>query len=228
MERRNYQKETDKILEGLPSGEPSLLLHGCCAPCSSYCMEYLREYFRITVFYFNPNITQKEEYEKRVAEERRLIEAYNAQVLSQGFAGMHSTDRARPVEMLEGEYRPQDFFEAAKGFERCAEGGERCMRCYELRLRETAKRAAEGGYDFFTTTLSISPLKNAEKLNGIGERLAAEYGVPYLYSDFKKRGGYQRSIELSRQFGLYRQDYCGCVFSRQERRKSSTRKLDMR
>ncbi len=212
--RRNYQKELEKTLEGLRGDEPSLLLHSCCAPCSSYCMEYLREYFWITVFYFNPNITQREEYEKRAAEEKRLIAAYNEQVASGRFEGMNSTPRAKRIEMLEADYCPGKFLDMAKGYEQCPEGGERCARCYELRLEETARTAAQGGYDYFTTTLSISPLKNAQKLNEIGGRLAAKYGVPYLYSDFKKKNGYQRSIELSKLFGLYRQNYCGCVYSK--------------
>lgn len=221
----NFQKELDRTLQTIPAGERSLLLHSCCAPCSSYCLEYLREYFRITVFFFNPNITEQAEYEKRVAEEKRLIAAYNGQVADGCFEGMHSTGNAQRIEILEGRYRPQDFYEMAKGYEQCREGGERCLRCYELRLRETAKTAAEGGFDFFTTTLSISPLKNAAALNEIGGRLAGEYDVPYLFSDFKKKNGYKRSIELSAQFQLYRQDYCGCVYSKAERERQ---KQDLR
>ena len=217
--KRNFQKELDRMLQKIPAGEHTLLLHSCCAPCSSYCMEYLREYFRITVFFFNPNITEREEYEKRVAEEKRLIAAYNRQVADGCFTGMHSTDRAQRIEILEGRYCPQDFYEMAKGYEQCREGGERCMRCYELRLKETAKTAAEGGFDFFSTTLSISPLKNAAALNKIGGVLSEKYGVPYLYSDFKKKNGYKRSVELSAQFGLYRQDYCGCAYSKAERER---------
>lgn len=207
---RNYQKELDKIIEGLGSaGEsaPTLFLHSCCAPCSSYVLEYLRRYFRITVFYYNPNITEEEEYRKRAAEQKRLIAAYNAE-LPEGKRPGH------PIQVVEGDYEPECFFQIAKGLEQCPEGGERCFACYELRLRETAKRAKAGGCDYFTTTLSISPLKNAAKLNEIGERLAEEYGVAWLPSDFKKKDGYKRSIELSREYGLYRQDYCGCVYSR--------------
>jgi len=165
-------------------------------------MEYLREYFEITVFYYNPNITERGEYQKRVQEEIRLIEAYNRQ--------------GRKIEIIKGDYEPDCFLDMARGLERCAEGGERCFRCYELRLRKTAELARRQGFGYFTTTLTISPLKNAAKLNEIGERLAEEYGVPWLPSDFKKRGGYQRSIELSREYGLYRQDYCGCVFSKRK------------
>ncbi len=202
---RNYQKELDKIIEDAGAregGAPSLFLHSCCAPCSSYVLEYLRQYFRITVFYYNPNITEDAEYRKRVEEQKRLIAAYNQK--AQGYA----------IEVLEGDYEPDRFFQIAKGLEACPEGGERCFACYELRLLETAKRAQAGNYDYFTTTLSISPLKNAAKLNEIGEKLAASCGVAWLPSDFKKRDGYKRSIELSKEYELYRQDYCGCVYSR--------------
>lgn len=204
-QKRNYQKELEKRLQDPQIVGKRLLLHSCCAPCSSYCMEYLRDYFDLTVFYYNPNITLTAEYEKRVAEEKRLIEAYNRM------------PGKRSIQMKEGAYDPERFYEMAKGLERCPEGGERCFRCYELRLRETARVAAEEGCGLFTTTLTISPLKNAAKLNEIGERLAKEYGVAFLNSDFKKRGGYQRSIELSKEYALYRQDYCGCVYSKAER-----------
>lgn len=162
----------------------------------------------MTVFYYNPNISFGEEYRHRVEELKRLVEELNEDA-----AG------GNPIELEEGPYEPERFFEAVKGMEDCPEGGERCFVCYELRLREAAKRAAEGGYDFFTTTLTISPLKNAQKLNEIGQRLGEEYGVACLPSDFKKKGGYQRSIELSREHDLYRQDYCGCVFSKRERER---------
>lgn len=205
---RNYQKELEKIMKGLDGQDskvPKLLLHSCCAPCSSYCMEYLRDYFQITVFYYNPNITEREEYRKRMQEERRLIEAYNRQ------------ESQKKIAVIEGDYEPDRFLEMAKGLESCKEGGERCFRCYELRLRKTAEMAREMGTDYFTTTLTISPLKNAARLNEIGEALAGEYGIRWLPSDFKKRGGYQRSIELSKEYGLYRQDYCGCVYSKRQR-----------
>lgn len=214
---RNYQKELEKIINQLDTSNqdaPKLLLHSCCAPCSSYCMEYLRAHFRITVFYYNPNITERDEYEKRVREEIRLIEAYNRQCGEQEGKGHCSLKK---IEIIEGDYEPDCFLEMAKGLENCAEGGERCFRCYELRLRKTAKLAKEMQSDYFTTTLTISPLKNAAKLNEIGERLAEEYGVRWLPSDFKKRDGYKRSIELSKEYGLYRQDYCGCVYSKRER-----------
>lgn len=205
--KRNYQKELEKIIERPDVKGQRLLMHACCAPCSSYCMQYLREYFAITVYYYNPNITEVEEYWKRAEEEKRLIGAYN-EMLRRGQASGY------PIDVIEGEYEPERFYELAKGLEQCPEGGERCFRCYELRLRESARTAKEGGFDFFTTTLTISPLKNAEKLNETGERLAEEYGVSYLPSDFKKKDGYKRSIELSREYGLYRQDYCGCIYSR--------------
>ena len=203
MNRINYQKELDRVLEALPEGQvPTLFLHSCCAPCSSYVLEYLSRFFEITVFYYNPNISPEDEYRKRVKEQQRLIRELPA---------------VHPVHFREGEYRPSDFFAAVKGLEHIREGGERCFACYELRLREAARLAAAGGYDYFTTTLSISPLKNADKLNEIGERLGEEYGVRHLPADFKKKNGYRRSIELSRDYGLYRQDYCGCVFSKRER-----------
>lgn len=227
MNNRNYQRELDKIIDRMSGGEcagqeegtksyiPRLFLHSCCAPCSSYVLEYLRKYFRITVFYYNPNITEKEEYRKRAEEQKRLILAYNDELSGQTegrFAGSR-------IEIIEGDYEPERFYEISRGLEQCPEGGERCFACYALRLRETAKRARAGGYDYFTTTLSISPLKNAAKLNEIGEKFAARYGVSWLPSDFKKKDGYKRSIELSREYGLYRQDYCGCVYSRRDERQ---------
>lgn len=222
MQKINYSRETEKIIKEISKGQkdaPRLLLHSCCAPCSSHCMEYLREHFRLTVFYYNPNITEPEEYEKRLAEEKRLIAAYNRQVEEGDFAGMHSTPAANRIGILEAPYDPEAWFEAVRGLEACPEGGDRCTVCFKMRLRRTAETAAachdsEGGFDFFTTTLTISPLKDALRLNEIGLRMAEEYGVKWLPSDFKKKDGYKRSIELSGKFGLYRQNYCGCVFSR--------------
>ncbi len=201
----NYQKELDKLIERLKSQErvPRLLLHSCCAPCSSYVLEYLGDYFEITVFYYNPNIFPESEYTKRILEQQQLISDMRLK---------------RPVAFVAGSYDREAFYEIARGLEHIKEGGERCLRCYELRLRETAELAKKGGFDYFTTTLSISPLKNADRLNEIGMRLSAEYGVEYLQSDFKKKNGYKRSIELSKEYGLYRQDYCGCEFSLRERR----------
>ncbi|MBP3854002.1 MAG: epoxyqueuosine reductase QueH [Ruminiclostridium sp.] len=203
MNKVNYQRELDRRLADITaSGQtPSLLLHCCCAPCSSYVLEYLSEYFRITVFFYNPNISEKAEYEKRAAELRRLLS---------------EQPHRFPVTYTEGGYDPQRFYETARGYEDCPEGGERCFRCYRLRIAEAADAAKSGNFDFFTTTLSISPLKNAEKLNEIGGEESERVGIPYLFSDFKKREGYKRSIALSAQYGLYRQNYCGCVFSRRE------------
>ena len=204
MNQRNYQKELEKVIEEMKreGRVPSLFLHSCCAPCSSYVLEYLCPFFHITVFYYNPNISEDAEYRKRVEEQKRLIAAYNRE------------GKGYPIEIVEGDYEPGRFYETARGYEKCPEGGERCFRCYELRLRETAERAAAGGYDYFTTTLTISPLKNAAKLNEIGNRLSGEYQVPWLPSDFKKKNGYKRSVELSAEYDLYRQNYCGCVFSK--------------
>lgn len=214
MNQVNYQKELEKILDGLQdAGDgfvPTLFLHSCCAPCSSYVLEYLREFFRITVFYYNPNISQEEEYYKRVREQKRLIQEFNTQV-EKGVAS------AYPIKITEGIYSKELFFERVRGVEHCREGGERCFVCYKLRLEETARGAKEAGADYFTTTLSISPLKNAAKINEIGEALSLEYQVAFLPSDFKKKDGYRRSVELSKEYDLYRQDYCGCVFSKAER-----------
>lgn len=201
MNHRNYQKELEAVLAEIKEQGriPKLLLHSCCAPCSSYVLEYLSEYFEITVYYYNPNIYPPTEYLKRVEEQERLISEMKF---------------AHPVRLRNGLYEPEEFFQLAKGLETEPEGGERCRRCFKLRLMEAAKVAAAGHYDYFTTTLTISPLKDAEKLNEIGEKLGKEYHVAYLPSDFKKRDGYKRSIELSEKHGLYRQNYCGCVYSR--------------
>ena len=209
---RNYQKELDQVLEKLTKEQkvPKLLLHSCCAPCSSYVIEYLSSYFNITVFYYNPNIYPDEEYEKRVEEQMRFIREFPTKY---------------PVEFLRGDFEKQRFYDAVRGYEQIREGGERCFRCYALRLSESAKVAKRIGADYFTTTLSISPLKNAAKLNEIGERLAEEYNIAYLNSDFKKKNGYKRSVELSGEYGMYRQDYCGCVFSKQERETQKERSI---
>lgn len=208
---RNYSKELEQILGNEQNRGKRLFLHSCCAPCSSYVLEYLRKFFAITVFYYNPNITEQEEYFKRVEEQKRLLREFNRQL-----EDVNLTE-AYPIEVIEGDYQRELFFDSVKGLENCKEGGERCFVCYELRLQETAKRAKELQADYFTTTLTISPLKNAAKLNEIGERLAQEYSVPFLPSDFKKKNGYQRSIELSKEYDLYRQDYCGCIYSKLER-----------
>ena len=202
----NYQKELDKTLEKLTKEErvPKLLLHSCCAPCSSYVLEYLSQYFEITVFYYNPNIYPESEYTKRIWEQQKLIDESRTK---------------HPISFMAGPYDKERFYEMASGLEHVKEGGARCMKCYELRLREAAKIAKNAGFDYFTTTLSISPLKKAERLNEIGQRLGEEYEVEYLLSDFKKKNGYKRSIELSKIYGLYRQDYCGCEFSMENRDK---------
>lgn len=222
MNKRNFQKELDALIGGLPKDEvaPTLLLHSCCAPCSSYTLEYLSKYFRITVLYFNPNIMRKAEYEKRVAEQQRLIEALNTKHESlETLNTKHLTlntkhETLNQITFISGRYEPREFVEAVKGMEEEPEGGRRCWVCYKLRLEEAAKIAKEGNYDYFCTTLSISPLKHADWLNEIGETLAEEYGVRWLPSDFKKKGGYKRSIELSKEYDLYRQNFCGCEYSR--------------
>ncbi len=197
----NAQKNMDALISRSQSAGdvPALLIHACCAPCSSYVLEYLSNYFYITILYYNPNITEHEEYEYRLREEAHLISELPARY---------------PIKLIEGRYDPDEYFSAVKGLENEPEGGARCAVCFELRLREAAKACREIGADYFLTTLTISPLKNAERINEIGARIAEEYGVKYLPSDFKKKNGYKRSIELSREYGLYRQNYCGCVFSR--------------
>lgn len=204
MNQRNYQKEMDRLLERQTAeGKvPKLLLHSCCAPCSSYVLEYLSRYFEITVYYYNPNIYPPKEYEMREAEQQNLILRMGEQ-----------EKFLYPVSFVAGVYQPEEFYQIAKGLEKEPEGGARCMKCYELRLRQAAFQAKAGGYDYFATTLTISPLKSAWKLNEIGEQMAKEYDVAYLCSDFKKKEGYKRSAVLSGEYELYRQDYCGCVYS---------------
>ena len=195
----NYQKITDDIISSLGKEgiKPHLLLHSCCAPCSSYVLEYLNKYFKITILFYNPNISPENEFEFRYDELKRLIK-----------------EMKLDIEVIKGEYEPQKFFELAKGLEELPEDSERCYRCYRLRLEEAAKSAKKIGCDYFTTTLSISPHKNASKLNSIGKEISDEFKIAYLYSDFKKKNGYKRSCELSEIYKLYRQDYCGCVFSK--------------
>ena len=204
MNKVNYQRELDQIIDHLQKEEkvPKLLMHSCCAPCSSYCLSYLAEYFHITIYYYNPNISEKDEYDKRVAEQKRLIGELPTQY---------------PVSFIEGEFDPKEYYEAVKGLEKEPEGGARCRVCFALRLRRAAQEAKRIGADYLTTTLTISPLKNAQVLNEVGEQMAEELGVSWLPSDFKKRNGYKRSVELSEEYGMYRQNYCGCVFSKRER-----------
>ena len=201
--KQNYQRWLDRELERITAADltPRLLLHVCCAPCSSYVLEYLSRYFAITVLFYNPNISPVSEFALRAEEITRLTTAMP----------LHN-----PVQLIVSDYDPTPFLAIAKGRETLPEGGERCTACYRLRLEETARIAKKDGYDYFTTTLSISPLKDAERLNAIGGELAAQYGVPYLYSDFKKRDGYKRSIQLSSDYDLYRQDYCGCAYSKRD------------
>ena len=196
----NYQIILDETLKEIVKNKkkPKLLLHVCCAPCSSYVLEYLNKYFDITVFYYNPNISTKEEYNKRYNEEIRFVKEYPFD---------------NKIKVINGEYDNDKYEELIKGFEDEKEGGPRCFKCYRLRLEESAKYAKENKYDYFTTTLTISPYKNSKVLNDIGHELSEIYGIKYLYSDFKKKNGYKRSIELSREYNLYRQDYCGCKYS---------------
>lgn len=201
MNKINYQKLLDQTIEenALKGVVPKLLLHACCAPCSSYCLEYLSQYFEIIILYYNPNISFKEEYEYRLKEEKRLISLMKFK---------------NPVTIIDGEYNTQDFFKAVKGLENEPEGGKRCEKCFVLRLEKSAVMAKKLDCDYFSTTLTISPLKNAQVINSIGEELSKRYGVKWLFSDFKKREGYKRSIILSKKYDLYRQNYCGCVFSK--------------
>ena len=207
MNKINYQNQLDRIIENIsPDNPPRLLLHSCCAPCSSYTLEYLSRYFDITVYYFNPNISPKQEFDKRFEEQKRLI------------SQMPFKNR---VTLVEGDYNYDDFLEIAKGLENVPEGGERCFRCYKMRLESTARLAKEQSFDYFCTTLSISPLKNSQKINELGFEIEEKYGVKWLPSDFKKREGYKRSIQLSREYSLYRQNFCGCVFSKNQQGESN-------
>lgn len=199
----NYQKKLEEELKKIQNENivPKLLLHSCCAPCSSYVIEYLSEFFDITVFYYNPNIHPEIEYRKRVVEQKEFIKKFPSK---------------RKVDFIEGDYNVQSFFQMSKGYENQKEGGLRCFNCYALRLQNTAKLAQKLNFDYFTTTLTISPHKNAQKINEIGEELEKEFNINFLYSDFKKKNGFKRSIELSNEYNLYRQDYCGCVFSQND------------
>ncbi len=199
----NYDFEMEKQIKNIKEGSP-LLLHVCCAPCSSAVLERLGDFFEITIFYYNPNITDEVEYHKRIEEVKRLIQSISCKY---------------PVHLEEGRYQPNEFWEMSKGLENEPERGKRCYKCYELRLEETARIAEQFNFPYFCTTLTLSPHKNSNWINEIGERLDKEYSTHYLYSDFKKKNGYKRSIELSKKYDLYRQDYCGCVYSKRDRRK---------
>ncbi len=206
MQSINYQKELDKLIDNLieENKVPKLMLHSCCAPCSSYVIEYLSDFFDITVFYYNPNISEQKEYSHRVEEQKRLI---------------NSMPVKHKVNFLEGDYNSEEFLANVQGYEDCLEGGARCAICFKMRLLETAKKAIEYNSDYFATTLTISPLKNSNLINNIGLDIAQRYGLSYLCTDFKKKNGYKRSIELSREYDLYRQNYCGCKFSKMQREK---------
>lgn len=205
-EKINYQKKMEEIIKRHEKAEevPTLLLHSCCGPCSTYVLEYLSKYFRISLVYYNPNIYPEKEYYFREAEQRALID---------------KMDTKYPIDFIASDYKPEDYYEAVKGHEKDREGGERCLLCYSLRFREAARICKEKNFDYFTTTLSISPHKNSQVLNKLGEQIAEEYGVKYLYSDFKKKNGFKRSVELTCDYNMYRQDYCGCVFSLKEARE---------
>ncbi len=226
LNKENYAKKLEEYINKYQKDGiyPKLLLHACCAPCSSYCLEYLRQYFDITLFYYNPNITSKTEYDHRVEEEKRLIAEYNRQVREKNFEGMNSDENAREIHFLEGKYEPEKYLEKVKGMEDIPEGGERCMVCFKMRLEESARVTKEMGFDAFTTTLTISPMKSADALNEIGNKAAEEYSTFFLPSDFKKKNGYKRSIELSHKFDLYRQDFCGCAFSKAQRQREKALK----
>ena len=197
----NYDLEMEKQIKNIKEGD-TLLLHACCAPCSSACLERLGDYFNISIFYYNPNITEEDEYIKRINEIKKFISEFKTKY---------------PIKLIEGRYDPNEFFDMAKGLESEPERGSRCYKCYKLRLKESAKVASDLGFDYFCTTLTLSPHKNSNWINEIGEELDKEYTSTYLYSDFKKKNGYKRSIELSREYDLYRQDYCGCIYSKMER-----------
>ena len=193
----NYDLMMQEQINNAKEGS-KLLLHACCGPCSSTCLERLGNFFDISILYYNPNISDKREYDKRVCEIKKFINSFKTKY---------------PIKLIEGRYEPMEFFEIAKGLENEPERGERCYKCYNLRLEETAKVADELGFDFFATTLTLSPYKKADRLNEIGSCLDKKYYSTYIYSDFKKKNGYKRSIELSYQYDMYRQDYCGCVYS---------------
>ena len=195
---KNYSIELDNILKKL-NGTPTLLLHSCCAPCSSYVLSYLSDYFKITILYYNPNISPIEEYEKRKQEQIRLINEMSFK---------------NKVSILDCDYDNDKFEEIVKGLEDEKEGGPRCFKCYKLRLNKTAELAKQNNFEYFGTTLTVSPYKNSQKLNEIGSELEKQYNIPFLYSDFKKKEGYKKSIEYSNQYNLYRQNYCGCIYSK--------------
>lgn len=195
----NYQLELEKILENSKDKIPTLLLHSCCGPCSTYVLEYLSKYFSITIYYYNPNMDTLDEFKKRLNEQIKVI---------------NKLPSNNKIKLIEGSYEPDNYYNYIKGLENDLEGGNRCHKCYNLRLEETAKLAKKLNFDYFCTTLTVSPYKNAKVINEIGKYLEDKYNIHYLYSDFKKKNGYKRSIELSKEYNLYRQNYCGCIFSK--------------
>lgn len=197
----NYDAKMQEQMSIIPEGE-HLLLHACCAPCTSGCLEHIANHFKISILFYNPNITDREEYNKRLNELKRFLNEFKTKY---------------PIDVIDGEYNAKKFFEISKGLEDEPERGKRCYKCYELRIEETARIADQLGFRYFTTTLSLSPHKNADWVNEIGEKQNDKYNPTFLYCDFKKREGYKRSIELSKIYNLYRQDYCGCVYSKKER-----------
>ena len=212
-----YIKQMNEAISGFDN--PKILLHSCCAPCSSFCLLALKEVASLGVYYYNPNISLKDEWEFRFSELKRLVDIYNSNPdikLEKENQHVNITKNYvnRNIEILDAPYESELFFEKTKGYEECPERGERCAICFDLRLRKTALKAKELGYDFFATTLTLSPLKDANLINQTGERIAKEVGISYLPSDFKKKNGYKMSIELSKEFNLYRQNYCGCIFSK--------------
>lgn len=205
----NYDKLMEEQMSSTKEGS-TLLLHACCAPCSSACLERLSNFFKITIIYYNPNITEEKEYLKRLEELKNFIQKIKVKY---------------PINIIDTRYDPKEFFEISKGLEKEKERGKRCYKCYELRLEETAKVAKKNNFDFFATTLTLSPYKKTDWLNEIGENLSNKYQTSYLYSDFKKKNGYKRSIELSKEYNLYRQDYCGCIYSKLEREEEKNKQI---
>ncbi len=214
-----YLKQLNERLSGIEN--PKILLHSCCAPCSSFCLLALKDVARLSVYYYNPNISLKDEYEFRFAELKRLVDIYNnnpdkrlnpenqhVYITKENYVNLN------PIGVIDAPYESDIFFERTKGYENCPERGERCAICFDLRLRKTAEEAKKLGYDFFATTLTLSPLKDTFLINEIGESVSKEVGINYLPTDFKKKNGYKMSVELSKEFNLYRQNYCGCIFSK--------------
>lgn len=202
MNKKNYYIDFEKVISEIDlENPPSLLLHSCCGPCSTSVLELLSDYFKVTLLYYNPNIYPREEYYKRLEEQKKVLEKVNGRF---------------EIKFLEGRYDPAEYFDAVKGVEQLPEGSQRCFNCYELRLKEAAEFAKNLNMDYFATTLSVSPYKNAQIINELGEKIAQEYEVKHLPNDFKKKDGYKKSVELSKKWNIYRQDYCGCPFSKRE------------